>query len=148
MEPSDLGATQPFWTTLHCGRHVGQQVLRHSSGGGERACGPPTIGRAPSPTDHAATGGTSLDAFFLPTKNPFCPQPIDYPLFLHEDGGIGKNRLSKLHYRFQQYTRLIKTVQLESQILQSYESLLDIFRPNFEEDSHNFAGLEIQAKQS
>ena len=30
----------------------------------------------------------------------------------------------------------------------SYGGLLDMFRPNFEEDHHNFAGIEIQAKLS
>ena len=32
--------------------------------------------------------------------------------------------------------------------LQSYEGLLYIFRPNCGEDLHNFAGIQIQAKQS
>ncbi len=44
----------------------------------------------------------------------------------------------------QRYTSLIRTVQLESQCLQSYDGLLEIFRPNFEEDHPNFAGIEVQ----
>ncbi len=38
---------------------------------------------------------------------------------------IRKNRLGELHYRHQRYTSLIKTVQLESQCLQSYDVLLE-----------------------
>ena len=40
------------------------------------------------------------------------------------------------------------TVLLESQYLQSYDSLPDFLRPKFEEDRHNFADIEIQAKLS
>jgi hypothetical protein len=39
--------------------------------------------------------------------------------------------LSKLLCRFQRYTSFIMTVQLESQCLQNYDVLLEIFRPNF-----------------
>ncbi len=48
--------------------------------------------------------------FFSPQKITFSPQSIFNPLFLNEDSRIRKNRLSKLHYRFQRYTSLIKTV--------------------------------------
>ena len=41
---------------------------------------------------------------------------------------------------------LTKTVLLESQYLQSYDRLPDFLRPTFEEDRHNFANIEIQAK--
>ena len=57
----------------------------------------------------------------------------------------------KLHYRFRRYSTLTKTVLLESQHLQSYDSLPDFLRPKFEEDRHNFdnfADVEIQAKMS
>ncbi len=43
----------------------------------------------------------------------------------------GNNHLSKLHYRFQRYTSLIKTVQLESLYLQSYDGLLKILAWKF-----------------
>ena len=59
-----------------------------------------------------------------------------------------KNGLSKLHYRFRRYSTLTKTVLLESQYLKSYGSIPDFLRPKFEEDRHNFADIEIQAKQS
>ena len=71
---------------------------------------------------------------FFPT---FCPQQIFYPLFLNKDG---KSKLSKLNYRYRQYASLIKTVLLESQCLQSYEGILDIFRPKFKEDHYNLRG--------
>ena len=61
---------------------------------------------------------------------------------------FGKNGLSKLHYQFRQYSTLTKTVLLESQYLQSYDSLPDFLRPQFEEDRYNFADIEIQAKLS
>ena len=38
---------------------------------------------------------------------------------------ILKNGLSELHYRFRRYSTLTKTVLLESQYLQSYDSLPD-----------------------
>ncbi len=63
---------------------------------------------------------------YFDTKIAFSPQSIFYPLFLNEGSRTRKNRLSKLHYRFQRYASL----------------------PNFEEDHHNFAGIEIQAKVS
>ena len=71
-----------------------------------------------------------------------------YPLFLNEDGRILKIGLSnlKLFYRFRRYSTLTKTVLLESQFLQCYDSLPDFLRPKFEKDHHNFAGIEIQAK--
>ena len=56
--------------------------------------------------------------------------------------------LSKLHYRFRQYSTLTKTVLLESQYLQSYDSLPDFLGLKFEEDRHNFADIEVQAKLS
>ena len=62
-------------------------------------------------------------------------------------GRILKNGLSKLHYRFRRYSTLTKTVLLESQYLQS-DSLSDFLMPKFEEDRHNFADIEIQAKLS
>ena len=37
---------------------------------------------------------------------------------------------------------------LNLNILQSYDSLPDFLRPKFEEYRHNFARIEIQAKQS
>ncbi len=73
---------------------------------------------------------------------------IFFPLFLNEGGRIKKNRLSKLHYRFQRYTSLIKSVYLESQCLLSYDGVLDFFRPNFEVLHHNSIGIEIQDKRS
>ena len=74
---------------------------------------------------------------------------IDFlPTFRNKDGRILKNDLCKLHYRFWQYSTLTKTVLLESQYLQRYDSLPDFLRPKFEEDRHNFADIEIQAKLS
>ena len=76
-------------------------------------------------------------AFFLPTKIIFFPQHIFYSVVLNEDDSIEKNRLSKLHYRFRQYTSLIQ-LQLFwlklNQCLQSSEGVLDAMKPNFEED--------------
>ena len=86
--------------------------------------------------------------FFPPQKSTFSPQSIFYALFLNEDGRIRGKRLSKLHYRFRRYSTLPKTVLLESQYLQSYDSLPDFRRPKFEEDLHNFADIEIQAELS
>ena len=85
---------------------------------------------------------------FPPQKSTFSPQSICYPLFLNKDGRILKNGLSKLHYRFQRYSNLTKTVLLETQYLQSYDSLPDFLWPKFEQDRHNFADIEIQAKLS
>ena len=85
---------------------------------------------------------------FSPQKCTFSQQSIFYTLFLNEDGRILKNGLSKLHYRFRRYSTLPKTVLLESQYLQSYDSLPDFLKPKFEEDRHNFADIEIQAKLS
>ena len=87
---------------------------------------------------------------FSPQICTFPPQSIFYPLFLNEDGRILKtwNGFSKLHHRFRRYSTLTKTVLLESQYLQSYDSLSDFLRPKFEEDRHNFADIEIQAKLS
>ena len=48
----------------------------------------------------------------------FSPQLIFYPNFPIEDGIIRKIRVSKLHYQFQRYVTLTKTVQLELQCLQ------------------------------
>ncbi len=45
------------------------------------------------------TTTTRLYIFFWPQKSTFWPQPIFYPLFLHEDSRIRKNRPSKLHNR-------------------------------------------------
>ena len=73
----------------------------------------------------------------------FSPQSIFYPLFLNEDGRILKNDFSTLLYRFRRYSTLTRTVLLESQNLQSYDSLPDFLRPKFEEDRHNFADIEI-----
>ncbi len=91
---------------------------------------------------------TQMFLFFLPRKFTFSPQSVFYSLFLNEDSRIRKNISSKLHYRFQRCTSLIKRVQLEFQCLPSYDGLLEMFRPNFEEDHHNFPGIEIQAKLS
>ena len=63
-------------------------------------------------------------------------------------GRILKNGLSKLQYRFWRYSTLTKAVLLESQYLQGYDSLPDFLRPKLEEDRHNFADIEIQAKLS
>ena len=63
---------------------------------------------------------------FFPQKCTFSPQSIFYPLFLNEDGRSRGKRLSKLHYRFRQYSTLPKTILLESQYLQSYNDLLQI----------------------
>ena len=74
-----------------------------------------------------------------------------YSLCLNEDGRIGKNCPGKVHYRFRRFASLNKTrismPSLSLDVCKSYGGLLDIF-PNFEEDHHNFAGIEIQAKQS
>jgi hypothetical protein len=56
------------------------------------------------------SSGPKDDFFFSPQKFTFSPQSIFNPLFLNKDSRIRKNRLSKLHYRFQRYTSLIKTV--------------------------------------
>jgi hypothetical protein len=69
-------------------------------------------------------------------------------LFLNEGGRIKKNHLSKLHYQFQRYTSLIKSVQLELQCLQSYDGFPDFYRPIFEELHHNSIGIVIQAEHS
>ena len=90
----------------------------------------------------------SHDTIFSPTKMHFFPQSIFYPLFCNEDGRIRKNLLSELHYRFRRYSTLPKTVLLESQYLQSYEDLLQILAYENQEDCHNFADIEIQAKLS
>ena len=44
--------------------------------------------------------------YFCPQIFTFCPQLIFYSLFLNEDDGISKSRLSKLHYQFRRYTSL------------------------------------------
>ena len=75
------------------------------------------------------------NTFFFPTKIHFSPTIDFLPLFLNKDGRIRGKRLSKLHYRFQRYSTLTKTVLLESQYLQNYDSLPDFLRPKFEEDS-------------
>ena len=69
-------------------------------------------------------------------KSTFPQQSIFYPLFLNEDGRILKNSHSKLHYRFRRYSTLLKSVLLESQYQQSYDSFPDFLRPKFEEDRH------------
>ena len=51
-------------------------------------------------------------------------------------------------YRFRRYSTLPNTVLLESQYLQCYDSLPDFLRQKFEEDSHYFEDIEIQAKLS
>lgn len=94
-------------------------------------------------------------AILFPHENQLFPTP-DFlpPLFLNENGRIWKkrlsHRLSNLHYLFQTYTSLIKPTQLESQYLPSYECYLAFFslNLNFEEDSSNLAGIEIQAEPS
>ena len=86
--------------------------------------------------------------FFSPTKILFFPQSNFHPLFLNEDGRIRGKRPSKLHYQFRRYQTLPWTILLESQYLQSYDSLPDFLRPKFEEVRHNFADIEIQAKLS
>ena len=87
-----------------------------------------------------------MNQFFSPTKMHFFPTIDFLHTFLNEDGRILKNGLGKLHYRFRRYSTLTKTVLLESQYLQSYDSFPDFVRPKFEEDSHNFADIQIQAK--
>ncbi len=67
-------------------------------------CGAP---RAPA---SPAARIKALIFFFSPQKFTFSPQSIFCPLFLNEGGRIRKNHLSKLHYRFQSYSNLIKTV--------------------------------------
>ena len=85
---------------------------------------------------------------FPPQKSTFSPQSICYPLFLNKDGRILTNGRSKLHYRFRRYSTLPKTVLLESQYLQSYDDLVQILAKENQEDCHNFADIEIQAKLS
>ena len=80
----------------------------------------------------------------LTTKCTFSQQLIFYQFFLNEDGRILKNGLSKLLYQFRRYSILTKTVLLESQYLQSYDSLPDFLRPKFEEDRHNFAHMRFK----
>ena len=64
-----------------------------------------------------------------PHKNALCPHNrFSTQLFLNEDGRIREKRSSKLHYRFQRYSTLTKTVLLEYQYLQSYDSLFDFLR--------------------
>ena len=74
-----------------------------------------------------------INSFSL-QKCTFSPHSIFSPLFLNEDGRVLKNGLSKLHYRFRRYSTVPKTVLLESQYLQSYDSIPDFLRPKFEED--------------
>ena len=50
------------------------------------------------------------DAFFWPTKIRFWPTNEFSTLFFSMKMAIGKNRLSKLHYRFRRCSTLIKTV--------------------------------------
>ena len=88
-----------------------------------------------------------LSSLLLPHEL-ISPQSIFYTLFLNDEGRILKNGLSKLHYRFRRDSTLTKTVLLESQYLQSYDSLSDFLRPKFEEDRHNFADIEIWAQLS
>ena len=59
---------------------------------------------------------------------------------------LGKNVLVSCIIDFADVQLLPKTVLLESQYLQSYDSDPDFLRPKFEEDRHNFADIEIQAK--
>ena len=81
---------------------------------------------------------------FSPQKFTFSAQSIVYTLFLKEDGRNLKNGLSKLHYRFRRYSILTKTVLLESQYLQSYDSLPDFLRPKFEEDRQSRFVITLQ----
>ena len=106
----------------------------------------PWTGSGPESWSRRPTG--SYELILFPHKNPLFPTIDFYPLFLNEDGRFLKNGLSKLHYRFRRYSTLTKTVLLESQYLKSYGSIPDFLRPKFEEDRHNFADIEIQAKLS
>ena len=69
------------------------------------------------------------ELILFPYRSPIFPTIDFYPLFLNEGGRILKNGLSKLHYRFRRFSTLTKTVLLESQYLQSYDSLPDFLRP-------------------
>jgi hypothetical protein len=71
---------------------------------------------------------------FFATKNHFFATVGFLPLFLNEGSRIRKNRLqvSRLYFIVQRYTGLIKAVQLERQCLQSYDGVLEFFRPKFE----------------
>ena len=113
-----------------------------------RACPGGQVGSSDSDVVRRRAAAGSDDTFFSTTKCTFSLQSIFYPLFLNEDGKIREKRLSKLHYRFRRYSTLTTTVLLESQYLQSYDSLPDFLRPNFEEYRHNFADIDIQAKLS
>ena len=67
-------------------------------------------------TRFSAVWGTVWPSIvFSLTKLTFPWQQIFYPSFLDEDCRIRENCLSKLHYQFQKYSSLPKTVQLESQ---------------------------------
>ena len=79
---------------------------------------------------------------FSPQKITFLQQWFSSLFFSIRVAVSGKNRLSKLHYRFQRYTKLIKTVQRKSQCLQSYDGqdgLLQNLAWKFQEYHHNFA---------
>jgi hypothetical protein len=64
--------------------------------------------------------------FFATKIHIFATIDFFYPLFLNEGSKIRKNRPSK-HDQYQRYTCLIKTVQLESQCLQSYDAVFEFF---------------------
>ena len=74
----------------------------------------------------ATRSGHEIDDFFA-TECAFLPQSIVCPFFFNEGGRIKKNRPSKLHYRFQRSTSLIKCVFLESQILNAYGAMMEFF---------------------
>ena len=85
--------------------------------------GPPP---APVLGDRSVRGplmGTPLVNFsnpmihFFPDKNALFPQNRFFTHFF----SMRQKRFSKLHYRFQRYSTLPKTVLLESQYLQSYD---------------------------
>ena len=65
----------------------------------------PCPARGPRPSSRQR-----MSQFVLHSKVHLLPTTNFYPLFFNEDGSIGKIPLSKLHYRFRQYTRFIKTV--------------------------------------
>ena len=50
--------------------------------------------------------------------------------------------LQSLNLECQQVTRTVR----QAKLAWAGEGILDIFRPKIEEDRHNFAGIEIQAK--
>ena len=78
-------------------------------------------------------GDEGHELILFPYKNPhFPPNLFSTNFFSMKMAEFLKRALlvSKLHYQFRQYSTLTKTVLLESQYLQSYDSLPDFLRPN------------------